>query len=619
MSFIKNLNKKLNKALHGQVTAEEDGGCLVLSGALERWSDVILACKTAAQSNPYYSLINDIECVGDKPMPIKKPKVDDSALEWEEPDVLIIGGGVIGCAIARELSRYKLSILLVEKENDLAMHASGRNQGIIRSGVGLKKGTMRHKFCRLGNAELPNVCSELEVDYRRSGQFVYLTKRLWDPFLSMYTLYNKWQGFKNVKTVKREELSKAEPGINNNIGSALFFPSSAVVNPFDLTLAYAENAVQNGVSIFLNTMVDSMSTEDGIIKTVSTNRGKIKPKLVINAAGVFAESVAAMAGDRFFSIHPVKGTTVVLDKKHANELVRSIITSRGKVSVKKKHTRNGSVVRSTGDTVLIGPDRFESPHKEDFSTSPYNIRDIIEAMKKSVPEIDESQVISYYSGIQAATFEEDFIITKGKYISNIIHAAGIQEPGLTASPAIAKEITELVIDFFGGKKSVDSNPEFDPKRQAPTKPLEMDDSARAALIDNNPDYGIIVCRCEEISKGEVVAALRRNVRCDSVDGVKRRIRPGMGRCHGSYCAPLIVEIISAEKRLAPHNVRKSGSGSEKLYGLSKTLLQNKEESFFGDFGRGKTDPETAKRLQARAIAVMASNHERREAQKNADE
>jgi len=619
MSFVRTLNKKLNKALHGQVSAEEDGGCLVLSGALERWSDVVLAGKLAADKSPYMGVINNIECVGEKLMAMRKPKVEDSVLEWEEPDVLIIGAGIIGCSIARELSRYKLSILLVEKEHDVGMQASGRNLGIVQSGVGLKKGSLRHKFCRLGNAMYPTICSELEVDYISSGQNLFFAKRLWDSFLSFTLVYWKWLGIKGVKTVKRDELLRVEPGINNDIKTALNFPASGIVYPFDLTIAYAENAVQNGVVLSLNTVVQSMSTEDGFIKSVKTNRGTIKPKIVVNAAGVFSDTVAAMAGDRFFSIRPVKGTTAVLDKKYTDDLIRKIVTSRGIVSAKKKHTRDISIVRTAYGNTLIGPDTFETIQKEDFSTSPYNLRDLLEAARRAVPDIDEEQVIAYFSGIRAATFEDDFVVSKGKFTTNIVHAAGIQIPGLTAAPAISVEVSNMVLDFFGGEGTVGANDEFNPKREAPTRPETMDNESLSSLIENNPDYGIIICRCEQISKGEIVAALRRNVRCDTIDGVKRRVRPGMGRCHGSYCTPLVLDIISSEKRLAPQNVRKSGSGSEKLYGNSKTLMQNDKHIGSSDFTLGRTDPDTIKKIEANAKAMLAAKYGRKEADSNVDE
>jgi len=604
----------------GQVAAHVDGGCLVLSGELERWSDIVVAGKTAIEKSPYFGFVNDVECTGEKAMPVRKPRVEDSALEWEEPDVLIIGGGVVGCAIARELSKYKLSILLVEKEHDLAIQASGRNLGVVQSGNGLNKGSQKYRFTRQGNAMYESLCGDLGVDFTRTGQYVYYTKRIWDPFLSLTALYWKWMGIKGVRVARRDELKRNEPGINHNIGAALFFPATGIVNPFDLAIAYAENATQNGVVLSLNTMVQSISVEDGIIKSVKTNRGTIQPKVVVNAAGVFCDIIAAMAGDRFYSIHPVKGTAAVLDKKYSDDLVQTVITTRGAVSAKRKHTKGGSVVRTTYGNTLIGPDNFETIHREDFSTSPYNIRDIAAAQARSVPELDEKQIIAYFAGISAATYEEDFIVSKGKYVANIVHAAGIQIPGLTAAPAISEEVAQMVLDFFGGESTIGDNPEFNPTRVAPLRLTDVDDDTRAELIESNPDYGIIVCRCEEISKGEIINALRRNVRCDTLDGVKKRVRPGMGRCHGSYCGPLVLDIIATEKRLAPQNIRKSGSGSEKVFGNSKSIMQKKSDSYSFSGREGKADSETTALLQKRAQQMQdAKDRMRKDAEYDVDE
>jgi len=611
MSFIKNLNKKFNKEYDGQVAAHEEGGCLVLSGQLAQWSDVVHAGMMAIDKNPNYGFVNDIECTGETPMPIRTPRVEDSAIEWEEPDVLIIGGGIIGCAIARELSRYNLEILLVEKEHDLAMQASGRNSGLIQSGAGLKKTSLKYRFARLGNEMYESVCSDLGVTFTRSGQFVHLKKRLWDPFLPLTKLYWKWLGFKNIRVIRSDELQKYEPAVKSDIRSALYFPSAGVVNPFDMTIAYAENAVQNGVSISFDTMVQSMVTEDGVIKSVKTNRGTVHPKVVINAAGVFCDTIASMAGDRFFSIHPKKGTTAVIDKRKADSLIQTVISSIGKTPAKKRHTRDCKIVRTIDGTALIGPDSFETINKEDFSTSPYNINEIFSALSKIIPSLDKEDIIAYYSGISAATYNDDFIVGKGMFISNIIHAAGLQAPGLTAAPAISTEICKIVVDMFGGESTIGIDPDFDPKRISPSRPALMDDSARSDLIEANPDYGIIVCKCEEISKGEVLNALRRNVKCFTQDGVKRRVRAGMGRCHGSCCDPKIIDIIATEKHLTPQNVRKSSSGSEMLYGNPKVLLQKRISAASRISERDPTDQEALDNIHKRAQALQLANENAR--------
>jgi glycerol-3-phosphate dehydrogenase len=554
----------------------------------------------AAERNPFFGLVNNIECKGEKPMPARSPRIEDNALEWEEPDVLIIGGGVTGCAIARELSKYSLSILLIEKEHDVAMQMSGRCLGVVQSGVGLKKSSLRYKFTRLGNAMFPNLCEELGVNFKRTGQFAYLKNRLWDSFLSLTLIYWNWMGFKDVRVVGKDEFHKYEPSVSSDIRAALYFPSVGIVNPFDLTIAYAENAVQNGVSIFLDTMVKSMETEDGVIKSVITNRGTINPKVVINAAGVFCDHIAAMADDRFYSIHPQKGTTAVIDKKSAGKLIQTVLASIGKAPAKRKHTRDCGIVHSIDGTALVGPDNFETIHREDFSTSLISIKEIFSSLSKAVPSLDEKDIINYYSGIRAATYEDDFIVRKGVYTSNIIHAAGLQPPGLTSAPAISEEVCNMVIEMFGGEETVGKNPDFNPKREAPPRLSEMDDSERARLIETDPDYGIIVCRCEGISKGEILNALRRSVRCFTHDGVKRRVRATMGRCQGSRCSALIVDIIAVEKHLLPHNVRKNVSGSEELFGNPKTLLQKKMSSSTRLQERDRTDSDTVQRLHMKA-------------------
>jgi glycerol-3-phosphate dehydrogenase len=606
MSFLSKLNKKLNNMFSGQVVARDMGGCLVLSGELDTWNDIVRAGMTAVDNNPFFGFVNNIECTGENPMPVRTPKIEDGTLEWEEPDVLIIGGGVTGCAIARELSKYNLSILLIEKEHDVAMQMSGRNLGVVHSGAGLKKNTQKYKFSRQGNAMFENLCEELGVNFKRTGQFVYKKNRLWDSFLSLTLLYWKWMGFKDVRVVGKDELRKYEPSVSSDIRAALFFPATGVVSPFDLTIAYAENAVQNGVGIVLDTIVKSMVTEDGVIKSVITNRGTISPKVVVNAAGVFCDHIASMAEDRFYSIHPQKGTTAVIDKKVADKLIQTVLTSIGKTPAKRKHTKDCGVVHSIDGTTLVGPDTFETIHREDFSTSSFSIKEIFSSLSKIVPSLSEQDVIAYYSGISAVTYEDDFIVRKGVYTANIIHAAGLQAPGLTSTPAVSAEVCRMVIDMFGGEDNVSKNPEFNPKRNAPPRLALLDDSAHEKLIESDHDYGIIICKCEGISKGEIKNTIRRNVRCFTYDGVKRRVRATMGRCQGSCCGPQIIDIISDETRLLPNNVRKSGSGSEKLFGNPKELLQKKMSSSSRVMNRDRTDPAILAGLHKRAEQLQAS-------------
>ncbi|MCL2627663.1 MAG: FAD-dependent oxidoreductase [Oscillospiraceae bacterium] len=601
MPSISKLNKQLDKLFDGQVEAYEENDCLVLSGELSRWSDIVTAGMLAVAENPYETVVNEILCTGEKPLPIRKPRMEDSHLEWEEPDVLIIGGGVIGCAIARELSRYKLDILLIEKENDLAMQASGRCNGLVHSGVGLKKTPLKQWYTKTGNQMYAKLCSELGVPFRRCGEYLCYTNRLWSPLMFLSQMYWRWQGMKNAKVVKGDALHTAEPGLGSDISAALFFPDAGVVCPHTLTIALAENAVQNGAFITFNTMVQGMTVEDGLITGVLTNRGTIKPKVVVNASGAFCEDIAAMAGDRFFSVHPVKGTNVVIDRKYAGDLARAAVSSYGKPPGRRKKrskTVFGTVLRTMYGTVVAGTDNLETINKEDFSTHSYSVSKVITGCKRIVPELDEKQAITYYSGINAPTYEGDYIVSKGKMTTNIVHAAGISTPGLTAAPAIAVDIVDMVADLFGGKNSLKSNTEFDPVRKAPIRLADLDFDTRAELIASNPDYGIIVCRCENISKAEVIEVLGRNVRCDSLDGIKRRIRPGRGRCQGSFCSPIIHDLIASEKRLTPQHIRKSGSGSEITYGSSKAIAHKKSSAihFSKESGTDKDIKEKARKV-----------------------
>jgi len=569
MAYLKKINDKLDKEFNGQVEAREDNGRLVLSGELGKWEDVVRAGKMAVNVKKYIGLVNDVRCTEEKPSAPRKPRLSDFALEKMTPDVLIVGGGVIGCAIARELSRYRLQVLLVDKEHDLAMQTSSRNDGMVHSGIDLRKGTLKYYYNKLGNRMYPDVCAELDVKYDRSGQYICFRRGVFKPLLYLSLIYWKWNGIKGVKVISRKKLKDREPSISSKIGAALHFPATGLVSPYGLTIAYAENAVQNGAHVSLETIVLDMETENGLIKSVGTNRGRIYPKIVVNAAGVFCEELASLAGDRFYSIHPRKGTNAILDKKFSGTVVHTAISSFETVSTRKKNTKGGGIMRTADGNTLVGPDAYETIEKEDYSTSRQSIALTVHQQGHTSPALAEHQIINYFSGIRACTYEEDFIVCKGKFTKNLVHAAGIQSPGLTAAPAIGVDAARMVVELMGGEDAVGRNPDFDPVRKGIPRLADMDDEARAELIAENPDYGLIVCRCEEISKGEIIDAMRRNIPCETIDAVKRRVRPGMGRCQGGFCGPLVLDIIAKEKGLSYSGVRKSGGASTLLFGSTK--------------------------------------------------
>jgi len=542
-------------------------GVLYLTGELQEWEDIVRAGLMSVNKKRY-TVVNDINFLGGEIPHIKVPSLASNTLDGESPDVLVIGGGVIGCAIARELTRYKLNVILVEKEHDVALHASGRNDGMIHPGLDLHSSQLKKKYNDAGNRMFPDICRDLEVPFKITGQYLCFTEKLLQPLVFASLLTWKRKGIP-AEFVSKKNLFKREPQLNAKVKFALFFPTAGVVCPYTLTIAYAENAADNGAKICLDTAVINMNVDEGIIKSVLTNRGTIFPKLVINAAGVFSEEIARLANDRFFSIHPRRGTSMIFDKK-ASSLIKTIAspyTIYEAASAKGKHSKGGGIIHTVDDNLLVGPDAVETFEKENFSTDKESLKLVLEK-QKAVSNLSEQDVITYFTGIRAATYEEDFIVTFGKNTKNIIHAAGIQSPGLTAAPAIAEDIANKVSEFLNASK----NTRFIPRRKAITRAAELSDEERNALIKIDSDYGIIICRCEEISRGEVLAALRRSIPCDTLDGVKRRVRPGMGRCQGSFCGPQVMQIIAEEKKISLTEVKKMSEYSELLLGNNKEKI-----------------------------------------------
>ena len=573
---IKKIQKRLNSSFGGKVTASYRDNSIVLEGELSSWDDIVKACYTAAKRHSKTHVVNDIKFTGAEIPKMRVPDFSDKSLEGSFWDVLIIGGGISGASIARELSKWELDVLLADKEPDLALQASGRNDGEIHPGVDLSKGSLKHRYVLLGNKMYESVCKELSVPFERRGQYVGFTQRWTFPFVVLYALKKKYiDDVTDTKIISRKKLIAAEGKINPNFKFALYNSSAACVCPYGITIAYAENAVSNGVKVSLGTAVTGMVVEDENIVSVSTNRGTIYPKLVINAAGVFSDDVAKMAGDRFFSIHPRKGTDSILDKK-AGVLLNSIAAIK-ETALKRSHTKGGGVLHTVHGNLLIGPDALETYKKEDTATEPSSISKVFAKQKRTVPALTERDIITYFAGVRAPTFEEDFIIEAGRKTKNIIHCAGIQSPGLTCAPAIALDIEAKALEML--KKDglvINENKSFNPIRKAIPALKEMAPKEREELIKKNPDYGVIVCRCEEISKGEILDALSSPICVPTVDGVKKRVRPGMGRCQGGFCMPLVIQIIADYLNVPMDEVKKSYDNSSVLFGdikeKSKELL-----------------------------------------------
>jgi glycerol-3-phosphate dehydrogenase len=577
MSYIARLSQQLSKRFKQDVAPFEEDGCLILKGSLDKWQDIVkagrIAVTTRGFKGRYRGLVNKIVFTGGSIPSMNLPPLMDSALEGLRPDVLVIGAGITGSAIARELTRYKLKVLLVEKEHDVGMQASGRNDGMVHPGLDLKRGTLKYHYNKLGNKMYDAFARDLGVPLVRSGQYLCFTNPLLIPFLYLTWFHWKYLEVPGARVVFKQELLRLEPGVKDDVAAALYFPTAASVCPFNITIAAAENAVQNGAQLSLDTAVLGMQKENRRVVSVRTNRGTVYPKVLVNAAGVFSDDVAAMAGDQFFSIHPRRGTNSILDKKISPLLVRTIASKMGDVET-SAHSKGGGLITTVHGNLLVGPDAVETYERENYATARESICATFAKFKQTAPALDQGQIITYFTGVRAPTYEEDFVVCKGQRAENIVHAAGIQSPGLTAAPAIAVDVArfavEILGDAFGAHPAM--NERFNPVREPIPHAAAMDETARHELIRRNPDYGIIVCRCEEVSKGEILDALRRPVPCDTLDGVKRRVRPGMGRCQGGFCGPLTLQLIAAEKNIPLELVTKNGRGSV-LCGETKALYR----------------------------------------------
>lgn len=563
------LQKKLNARFHADLNVRIEDHSIIVSGTLNSWEDIVEACSMCVFKKPGWHVVNDIQLSGVTMPKMRLPELNDQALEGKKPDVLIIGGGISGTSIARELMRYQLNVLLVEKEADVALHASGRNDGEVHPGVDLGKGSLKQKYVVRGNRMFDQICRELDVPFHRCGQYVgFLDQKLY-PVLAAYAWQRKHIcGVDDTRLISGEELKKAEAHLNPEFKFALYNPMAGSVCPYGLTIAYAENAVQNGAEISLNTAVTGMDVSNGVITAVHTNRGTIYPKIVINAAGVFAEEIARMAKDRFYSIHPRRGTNSIMDHKTAY-LSKGIVSWK---TLKKDHahTKGGGIVHTVSDNLLVGPDAVETYEKENFATNPESIDTVFRKQDITCADLNRRDIITYFTGVRAATFEEDFIIEEGRKTHNLIHVAGIQSPGLTTAPAVAVDVShmaEQMLEHAG--MHIQKNESFNPVRKGIPRVKDLPLKQRDELIRKNPDYGIIVCRCEEVSKGEIIDAIHNPLGVATVDSIKKRVRPGMGRCQGGFCMPLVMQIIAEEKHIPLEEVKKSGSRSWIAWGKTK--------------------------------------------------
>ena len=558
MGNLEKVKKLLVKNNLSSINVLEKDDIIFLSGELDNWDKIVETGKLVVSTKLYSHVVNEIKLLNYQPKPMRVPSIEDKSLDNKHVDVLVIGGGVTGSAILRELTRYNISCLLVDKEEDLAMHASSRNDGCIHVGIDLHSGSEKLKYLTRAKEMIFDVCKDIDIEYHEDGQTVGFKDGWMKPFVSLYLKHKcKKNHIKDMQILNRKQLLQIEPNISKIVKFGAFFPHAGAVCPYNFTIALAESAVINGAEVSFKTVLKDMEVKNGEIKSVLTNRGRIYPKLVVNAAGVFAEDISILAKDHFYSIHPRKGTDTMMDKSATSKLSRTgVQIYQSKREIERTHSKGGGIIPTVDNNILVGPDAKEIIEKEDFSTSNTSVTGIFNKHEKTIEALKRGDIITYFSGIRAATYEEDFVVSKGKRTKNILHAGGIQSPGLTCAPAIGEQIAIWAAEYLKAEK----NNHFNPIRKGIVQTRKLNDEERDVLIKSNPKYGHIICRCEEISEGEIIDAIHSVIPPTTIDGIKRRVRAGMGRCQGGFCQPNVVQIFARETNTNINDVVKKGEG-----------------------------------------------------------
>ncbi len=476
-------------------------------------------------------------------------------------DIIIIGGGVSGTAAARELSRYKASICLVEKEEDVCSGTSKANSAIIHAGYDAEPGTLKAKLNVRGNEMMGKLAKDLDFPFRRNGSLVICRNEEDMPALQKLLQRGIENNVKGLRILKKEEVTAMEPNITDNVYAALYAPTGGIVCPFGLNIALAENAYRNGVEFrFYTEVQDIKKIQDGF--ALYTNQGMLEAKYVVNAAGVYADKIHNMVSGKKLHIVPRAGEYCLMDKGTGSHVSRTIFTLPG------KYGKGILVTPTIHGNLLIGPTAVDMEDKEGTNTTREGLRQVMEKAADSVKNLPISQIITSFAGLRAHETQGDFIIGEAQDAEGFIDCAGIESPGLTSCPAIGEMVAELIRDKMGLEEKAD----FITTRKGILNPKELGREERSALIKENPAYGNIICRCEMISEGEIIDAVTRPLGAKSIDGIKRRTRAGMGRCQSGFCLPGTMEILSRESGMDMSDIGKSGKGSQILAGKNRDLL-----------------------------------------------
>lgn len=473
-------------------------------------------------------------------------------------DVLIIGAGVIGSAIARELSRWKLSIAVAEKENDVSMGTSKANSGIVHAGFDAKTGSNKAIYNVLGSRMYPKLAEELDFPYRKNGAFVLCFDEGEKGKLYELLEQGKRNGVTGLSVLDGDAVRAIEPNISDKVVAALYAETSAIVSPYEMTVALAENACVNGVEFLLGEQVSRIEKSTFGFEVQLTSK-TVWAKVVINCAGVYADDIYnSLTSNNSMTIVARKGEYCLLDKKCGG------MTDKTLFQLPSNMGKGVLVAPTTHGNVIVGPTAMDIDDKGDVDTTFDGLNTAFNTAMLSVPSLARRNIITQFAGLRAHSTDGDFIIGESE-VSNFYNVAGIESPGLSAAPAIAVDVAEEVAARLGAEKRTD----FIARRKGIPCFARMSDTEREALIATNPLYGKIVCRCENVTEGEIVDSIRRPLGATDLDGVKRRTRAGMGRCQMGFCTPRVMEILSRELGKDMTEITKFGKGSQIVVGRTE--------------------------------------------------
>lgn len=475
-------------------------------------------------------------------------------------NVIVIGAGAVGSAVARELSKYELSVAVVEKSLDIGGDASRSNSAIIHTGYDASPGSLESQLVVAANPMYPVLTQELDIPFRRVGAILPAVTE--EQAASLPAIKHK--AFMNhvydVEYVSRERLLELEPEVNPAAFGGLYIPRESIIDPFLLVVALAENAYDNGVQFFTNTKATGIKVEDGCVRGVMTDRGFMEADFVVNAAGLYCDEVARMVGVDDFTVNPRKGQFYIMDKNAACNVSRIVLP------VPTKLTKGKLAAPTIHGNMLIGPTAEDLTDKTDKATTRAGLDEVIEGVKKLIPNVNAADTITQYAGLRPNRNPEGLRLEFYDHAKGFVGLSGVRSTGVTASVSLGKYLAEAMFER-GLPSKLKEN--FNPRRVGIKKFASLSEAEQRELIQENPRYGHVICRCETVTEAEIIEAIRRPLGAKTLDGVKRRVWAGAGRCQGGFCGPRVIEILARELGISVDQVCKDSSGSALTAGKAR--------------------------------------------------